>query len=289
MPKMPLVYIVLVNYFASSDTVECVESIQKKISYNNYRIIVVDNSVSDKEYNNLLKLLPQEVSVVKSDLNGGFASGCNIGIRLAQKNNAKYVLLLNNDTLIKSENLIESLLSCFCMHDVGMVGGKIYYNYDRDRIWYSGGKISNIRLRASNQNSSDEIVETEFITGCLQLISMEAIEKIGLLDESYFMCYEDADYCERMHRAGYKTMYNGNAQIYHKISVSCPQSSASSVYYSNRARYIYLKRYYDKMIYNIDFWIELYIKRLVYRGERRRKIVSLIREIRNDEIKWKEE
>lgn len=287
MEKTPLVYIVLVNYFTCDDTVECVESIQKEISYKNYHIVVVDNSVSDEEYYNLLKLLPKEVTVIKSDTNEGFAAGCNIGIKLAQQNDAQYVLLLNNDTLIKSKNLIESFLSCFCMHNVGMVGGKIYYNYDREKVWYSGGEISNIRLKALNQNLSNEIVETEFITGCLQFIDMDAIKKIGLMDESYFMYYEDADYCERMRKAGYTLLYNGNAQIYHKVSASNPQSSATSVYYSNRAHYIYLKRYYDKVMYNIDFWIELYIKRVLYRGERRKKIVKLIREIKNDEIEWK--
>lgn len=276
-----LVYIVLVNYHTESDTIECIQSMREKLTYKNYRVVVVDNSKDEKSFNILKAADLGDAILIKSEQNNGFAAGCNIGIVEAQKDKADYVLLLNNDTIIKSNDLIEQLLAGFKTGKVGMTGGKIfYYDYPED-VWYAGGYVSKIRLRAKNRVNIEGIVNTPFITGCMQMIKMSVIEQIGLMNEDYFLCYEDNDYCERIHKAGYQTVYNSDAQIYHKCSKSNPPSSPTSIYYSNRARYIYMKRFHlGNQLALMDFWVELYIKKLFYKGERKEAIQKVFRVIR---------
>lgn len=288
--EIPLVCIILVNYKTEQDTCECIDSISDMLTYRNYKIIVVDNTekIDMNNYNILKDKCGKSNCVyIRNIKNGGFAVGCNIGIHVAQKENAQYVLLLNNDTIIKSCDLIEQLLKGFSYHpNVGMVGGKIFFYADLQSIeksekenmrvkvspWYTAGYISKLRLRAKNHPNKKGFCDTPFITGCMQMISMKAINSVGLLDESYFMLFEDADYCERMQINGLMTVYNADAQIYHKCSKSMPSSSPLSIYYSNRNRYIYMKKYRNNVLTKMVYFVELKLKQIIYKGDKKESI-----------------
>ena len=280
-----LVYFVLVNYKGNEDTIDCVNSINEKITYNNYRILIIDNSPAYEYYESLVAKKLKKCELIKSEENKGFAAGCNIGICRALEDNADYIVLLNNDTIVNSEDLIQQLLMCFRNPSVGVAGGKILYYKNPSEYWYAAGFLTPIRLRAKNRKRISKICKTPFITGCLQMISKEAIYKVGLLNEEYFMCYEDADYCERIHAAGLETFYNPDAIISHKVSKSAPESSPLSIYCSNRARYIFINKFHKKnLVVRGVFWLEIYIKLLVYTGEKQvaiKRVIKSIQEINN--------
>ena len=281
----PKVYFVLVNYMGEKDTIECIDSINTKTNYDKYGIIVVDNSPGIESYEKLKEEKLDKTILVRSKKNNGFAAACNIGIKVAEKLGYDYIILLNNDTIIKSPNLIKELQKGFKKYgNVGIVGGKIYYFDNPDEIWYAAGYLSCVRLRARNRSKIKGIVETPFITGCLMMISREAIRKVGMLTEDYFMCYEDADYCERMHQCGYRTVYNSKAQIFHKVSKSAPSSSVSSIYNSNRARFLYMNRYHKKIFVVLVYFAELYIKKILYKGEKNNAIKKVLKNIINHDL-----
>lgn len=271
-----LVSIVLVNYMGEKDTIECIKSINDKLTYEDYIIIVVDNSPTNDSIDKIKEVGFLKCIFIKEKENKGFASACNVGIRKSEELSSKYVLLLNNDTIIKSSDLIEQLMAGFEQEKVGMVGGNILYNDNPDESWYAAGYISKIRLRARNRLGINKICETSFITGCMQMISMDAIRTIGYMSEDYFLCYEDTDYCERMHIANYKTIYNPKAEIFHKVSKSAPASSAVSVYNSNKSRYIYIQKYHRKnILIKIVYFLELLVKMVLYKGERQKAIKNV--------------
>ena len=274
----PKVYFILVNYNGEKDTIDCINSINNSVIYDNYGIIVVDNSPDIKSFNILKEQDLYNTILIKSEVNNGFAAGCNLGIKKADELGYDYVILLNNDTIIKTPDLIEQLLYGFNKYsNAGICGGKIFYFDYPEEVWYAAGYLTKIRLRAKNRDL-DGIIETPFITGCLQMISKAAIKKVGLLSEEYFMLYEDADYCARIQNAGFKTVYNSQVQIYHKVSKSMPSSSPSSIYYSNRARYIYIKKFCSKhYLVKISYLFELVIKLLIYRGEKKKAILKVLR------------
>ncbi len=274
-----MVAFVLVNYKGNDDTIECIKSINDQISYDNFSIIVVDNSEDERYYNGLITYSLENTHVYRSEKNKGFAAGCNLGTRHALEAGAEYVILLNNDTVIVSADLIERMLDCFEKSDVGMVSGRIMY-YDNPQIpWFEAGYISKVRLRAESK-STDKPVYTPFATGCLQMISAKAIEKVGFMDEDYFMFYEDVAYCRRFADSGFRIAYDPKVVIQHKVSRSAPSSTAMSVYYSNRSRYLYIKRFENGNIpAKISYWVELLIKLVFYDSEKRRRLLGIVKEI----------
>lgn len=241
------VAIILVNYNGASDTIECIESLERN-TYNNYRIIVVDNCSTDDSVS-LLKTAQDvhEFVLLCADINNGFSAGNNVGIRYALSNNFDFVLLLNNDTLVEPLFLEIMLSEYQKTGNNSVLTGTILYEKDRDMVWYAGGEINGLTARISHNymNKSRSILpdkreQISFITGCEILIPTKAIHKVGLMDEDYFLYTEDADYSMRLSSNGYKLYYVPKSIIYHKVSASTSKISKISQYYSVRNRRIFL-------------------------------------------------
>lgn len=250
----PLVYIILVNYKGIEDTIECIISLEK-INYQNYKIVVVDNCSMDNSVAILRERFP-EVIIIESKENLGFAGGNNLGIKLALTNNANYVLLLNNDTVV-NENFLGNMVEAFEKNkNIGIVGGKILYYDEKEIISHAGGYIDMFRFTTvhygDGSNKSDKLFNVEkevgFVSGCLMLIKAEVFENIGLINEEYFMYYEDTDYCIKVLDGGYKIIYNPRAEIYHRISRSGGGAdSPFFIKYNTRNRIIFMNKFRDKV------------------------------------------
>lgn len=248
------VSIILLNYKGTKDTLECVESLEK-IKYDNFDIIIVDNDSPDDSYEVLKEKLDSKHILIKSEDNGGFAKGNNIGIEYAMKNNSDFVLLLNNDTLVE-EDFLNEMLECYKRHkDAGIIGCKILYESKRDLIWYGGGEINLKRFYGlhygEREKDSEEFnVEKEvtFSTGCVMLIPAEVIRKAGYLPKEYFLYYEDVDYCMKVQEAGYKIYYCPKSVVYHKVSASTGgEESPFAVKWNTRNRIIFMNKYKNKV------------------------------------------
>lgn len=136
MQKKYDVAIVILNYLNYKDTIECVESI-KNMNYGEGRIIIVDNGSSNESYSELQKHcgMDRHVVLLKSKENVGFARGNNIGISFARKNNADFVLVVNNDTIFTDPNYISALVKSY-KAGIGVIGSKIILKSgkEQDRI-----------------------------------------------------------------------------------------------------------------------------------------------------------
>lgn len=236
---MPLVYIILVNYNGYEDTIECVKSLEK-VTYRSYKIIIVDNDSNDDSIDNFNRKL-DDCIIISSKENLGFAGGNNLGIKYALSNNADYILLLNNDTIVESEFLNNLVKLVEDDQSIGIVGGKIYYYDNPTIIWYAGGKLNSytgktkhIGINEMDRGQYDSIYETDYVTGCMMLVSRQAIEKAGLMDENYFLYYEETDWNIRIKNNGFKIMYTPYARIYHKISASTKKINDVVGYYYDR-------------------------------------------------------
>lgn len=252
----PKIAIVLLNYNNYKDTIACIESLQQ-VQYPNFNVIVVDNKSTNESLKKLYTYESANVKIVESNKNGGFAFGNNIGIDIAKEENAEYVLLLNNDTLV-TENFLEELLKCFSFEEnVGIATGRIMYNSEQKKVWYAGGRIDWTNLRAIHRGINGKLYNVQgmesvgFASGCCMMISKECLKKIGGLPEEYFMYYEDLDYCLKAIEAGYKIIYNPESVIYHCVSSSGGgEESPFVIEWTNRSRrkfYHKYKRYIRKL------------------------------------------
>jgi GT2 family glycosyltransferase len=228
--------------------------------------LVVDNGSRDgtEETIKNYKLPNMDYKFIQSGANLGFAGGNNVGIKDAIKRGFDYILLMNND-LILSKDLVVKLVGY--MEDspeVGIASPKMYfakgYEFHKDRykesekgkvIWYAGGIVDRANVYTSHRGVDevdkgqyDETTETDVANGATVIICKEVFEKVGFLDSSFFLYWEDADFSERARRAGYKVMYFPGTCMWHKVSASTGGSgSPTNDYFLTRNRFYYSMRY----------------------------------------------
>lgn len=294
--EQPSVYIILVNYNGINDTIECIESL-KKINYSNYKIIIIDNGSSDNSVNILREKYNSEIKIIDLKKNYGFAGGNNIGINMALNENIDYVLLLNNDTVVEKNFLKELVILAENNKQIGVVGGKIYYFDDKKKIWYAGAKINTLTGKTKHigvdeydKGQYDKISETDYVTGCMMLVSTNVIKRVGNMDESYFLYYEETDWSVRIKNAGYKLIYQPNSIIYHKVSRSTKKINHVMGYYYDRNSYYFVMKNYGILnksfmyVYKRGFLVIKYFKGFIQGNDKKCKMVlEAYKSIKNKE------
>jgi GT2 family glycosyltransferase len=243
--QYPLVSVITVNYNQAEVTMEWLHSIEQ-ISYPNYEVIIVDNASADNKLEIYLMDYPN-VKLVKSAVNRGFAGGNNLGI---EKAIGELLLLLNNDTEVEA-GFLEPLVAF--MQDnpqAGIISPKIKYFHQPDIIQYAGGYNINPltgrgKFIGSGKPDSGQFNSTHatgLIHGAAMLFSRQLIRQAGLMEESFFLYYEELDWGERAKRAGYTLYMVGQSVVYHKESVSVGKNTPLRMYYTTRNRTLFMKR-----------------------------------------------
>ena len=212
----------------------------------NMEVIVVDNASKQDEANLIQNQYPQ-VKVIKSGKNLGFAGGNNLGINAAK---GKYLFLINNDTIFKDFNILALIDRLESSPNIGMVCPKIRFAWETSPIQYAGytplSKIT-VRNQAIGYGEEDKgqyntAHPTPYAHGAAMLIKREAIDKVSLMPEDYFLYYEELDWSMMFTRAGYEIWYDPACTIYHKESQSTGQDSPLRTYYITRNRLLLVKR-----------------------------------------------
>jgi GT2 family glycosyltransferase len=216
--------IIIVNWNQFNLTHDCIISL-KNCDYGNFKIILVDNASEDKSGIKLINKFP-DVVFIQNKKNLGFTGANNIGIKYAINHSFKFVMLLNNDTEV-DKNFISPLINKLSNNsNVGAVQPVITNWHNRNRIWNFGGKINKFTGQVQTINKGKKIDqinlkdETEWISGCCFVIKSEIIEKVGKLDNSYFVYFEDVDWSVRIVQAGYKLELEPKSLIYHHEGAS---------------------------------------------------------------------
>ena len=231
--KTPKVNIVILNWNGYEVTRECLASLSR-IDYANYEIVLVDNGSADGSPERLGTEFP-EITVICNKENLGFTGGNNAGIRRALEENADYVLLLNNDTVVAANFLSELIRAGESDKRIGLLNPKILYFEPSNRIWYAGGSFNIWKGIASHRGNRevdrglyDSQQEVTFITGCAFLIKTELIRKIGPLDDSLFYTCEDTDWTIRSLKAGYRALYVPSSLVWHKESIDVKRNAGKA-------------------------------------------------------------
>lgn len=237
--------IITINYNGVKDTCDLIDSIPFS---NNLEVIVVDNASKQNETSIISESYPQ-VNIIHSDKNLGFAGGNNLGIKEAK---GKYILLINNDTYFKEFNLKPLIKRLESSEKIGIVCPKLRFAWGNNPIQFAGyTPLSPITLRnkaigfAEEDNGQYEIAhQTPYAHGAAMLIKREALDKVGLMPECFFLYYEEIDWSMMFTRAGYEIWYDPACTVYHKESQTTGQNSPLRTYYITRNRLLLVKRNY---------------------------------------------
>lgn len=262
--------VVIVNYQTFELTKNTINSIFEYDYPFELEVIVVDNASSDDSLSRLQDYFGDRVRFIASAENNGFAAGNNQALRVVE---ARYVLLLNSDTIVW-ENTLESIYDYMEDHkDVGACGCRVLLeNGELDKACkrsFPNVKNSFFRLFHIPTNSADdnynldnlpddEIYEIDCLTGAFMFMRKEALDTAGLLDETFFMYGEDIDLCYRIKNSGWKIIYYGESKITHLKGASSKKQKSKLIYEFYRAMYIYYKKHHaeeSSFIVNIVVYI----------------------------------
>lgn len=229
----PLVAIITLNWNRRDDTLAFLASCAA-LRYPRLHTIVVDNGSADGSPEAVAAAFPG-AEQIRNGANLGFAAGMNAGLRRALALGADYAFLANNDTTLAPDAL-GRLVAAAEEGGAGMVSPAIYYASAPHRIWWLGGRLRPALLEVRRYEAPPERHDprpfaVDFITGCGMLIRRDVLERVGLLDESFFMYYEDSDYCLRARRAGVCVLVEPRAAMYHKVAQSSGGSESPNERY----------------------------------------------------------
>lgn len=262
--KEPLIYIIILNWNGSTDTIECIRSIEKN-TYKNYKILIVDNNSTDNSATILENKFPKH-KIIKNNINLGYAEGNNVGIRYAMQQKAEYVMLLNNDTIVDKYFLTTLIETTQQDRKIGIASPLIYYKNNHKYIWSSGGYKSFINyypfqdeyIRKIDNGQLENVLKRDCVTGCSMLIRRDVINQIGYLNKEYFIYAEDMDYCIRAKKSGFAIIVNTKSKVWHRVSGSSGgEGNITKEYYNTRNLLLFANNNlhgFEKMIF-ITFYI----------------------------------
>jgi len=244
---MALTSIITVNFHQTEVTIDLLKSVAKSYSPLEVEVIIVDNgAIKNME----LIFLPHfgNIKYIQSKENLGFAGGNNLGIKQAK---GDYIFLLNNDTEIPSGCIETMIAELETNEEIGLLSPLLLYSEQKDLVQYAGFTPMNY-LTARNAyigqfeknvgQFNGKSYPTAYCHGAAVMCRKTDTEKAGLMDETYFLYYEELDWCEKFKRIGKQIWFTGKTHIYHKESISVGKASPLKIYFNTRNRMLFIRK-----------------------------------------------
>lgn len=239
--------IITVNFHQADVTIALLQSVAKFCNPAQVEVILVDNGAENNQ-EQLFAPHYGNVTYILSKKNLGFAGGNNLGIAQAK---GEYFFFLNNDTEI-TEGCIETLIAEMeGNHNIGLLSPLLCYFDQQNLIQYAGftqmnyltGRNESIGKFEQNKGQYNSIsYQTGFCHGAAMMCRKSALEKAGVMDENYFLYYEELDWCEKFKRIDKQIWFTGKTVVYHKESVSVGKESAIKTYFNVRNRMLFIRK-----------------------------------------------
>ena len=210
--KYPKVFVIILNYNGKETIQKCLKSVFQ-MDYPNFEVVVVDNDSKDGSLE-IARSLFSKAHFIKNQSNFGFARGNNPAIRFALEKMADYVFLLNNDATIETNTIDKLVRAAEAEKNIGIFSPIIM---NGSKVWFSGGEIKWFQMRTNHKTKipEKEISICDYVTGCAMLIKKEVFKDTGIFDEDYFLYYEDADFCMRARKNGFKSAVVKSVRVFH--------------------------------------------------------------------------
>ena len=276
---MKKVSIITVNYNQLQLTLDLLKSLEDQ-SYSNVEIYVVDNASEEDPTKKINDAFPK-VKVIRSEVNLGFAGGNNLAIEKAL---GDYLFFVNNDTEIPDGTLFNLVSRFENNSQAGVISPLIYYYDQPSKIQYAGYTPLN-KYTCRNEaigfgtelQMSNQLVKTEYAHGAAMMVSKKAILEVGMMDENYFLYYEELDWVERIRRYGFEVYVDHSSHILHKESMTIGKASPLKIYFQTRNRILFARKNFDLLnrALFITFFLGLSLPKNVIQYFIERNVVGL--------------
>jgi len=233
METVPLISAIIVNFNGRHLLKACLESLYNQ-SFRDMEIIVVDNASEDGSVQYVKDLFP-DVQLISLSQNMGYASAGNEGLR---HSNGRYIALLNNDVEL-DRRWLENLFAAMEANPAAGIGASKILVYGANMIDSAGdGYATSLKgFKRGEGKTAEEYNIQEYIFGACAgaaLYRRTMLDKIGFLDEDFFLIHEDTDLNFRAQLYGWRVLYVPTAVVYHKVRSSIGNMSDTAVYYTLR-------------------------------------------------------
>ncbi len=273
--QLPSVCAIIPTWNSGTEILSCLDSLLAQ-KYANLHIVVVDNGSKDGTPQSVAAHCPS-AEILHRERNTGFAEGCNLGIRHAIAAGAEYILLLNDDTELLANGLPLLVTAAETDPRLGIVGPAVISRRN-PHLMYAGARVdwrtgNTVEISITDCDRPALLIDTEYVPGCALLIKSAVVRQIGLLDERYFLYYEDVDWCLRSADAGYRCAVAPMAVVRHANTVDARTwSNIRSLYYPRRSHVQFLRSYRHRIVgvlcrRAIGFWLNEH-NRLTAAGNR---------------------
>ena len=265
--ELPYLVVVIVNYRTAQLTINCLRSLVDEVqALSGTKVVVVDNNSGDRSVEQIEDSIQREgwndwASVLPSEHNGGFAFGNNLIMRsaLKSKHPPSYFLLLNPDTVVRSRSLQVLVDFMETNPEVGIAGSRLE---DPDgtpqcsafRFHTLLNELdSALRLGIVSRLLAKWIIappvvsvahQTDWVAGASMIVRREVLETAGLMDEDYFLYYEEVDFCLQAYKSGWKCWYVPESRVVHLVGQSSGVTNAKTLpkrlpkyWFDSRRRY----------------------------------------------------
>jgi len=284
--------IIIVNYNTRRELANCLRSIAESRTRHTYEVIVVDNRSADGSVDMVRRDHPWVHHIIEADRNGGYAYANNLGLRRAgfgegrTKPKARYILLLNPDTVLPPEALERTVSYMDAHPDVGVLGPKLvredgsldkacrrsfptplvscYHVTYLDRLFPSSPRFARYNLTFLDP---DVPAEVDSVVGAFMLVRGDALQQAGLLDEAFFMYGEDLDLCYRIKQHGWRVVYEPSVTVLHiKGAASRQVSTRAIVAFYDAMRIFHAKHYRANTCFLVNWLIDLAVSLLEWQA-----------------------
>ena len=247
--------IIIVNWNTRKLLLDCIASVYRTVRKATLEVIVVDNASTDGSVEALSHAFA-EVRLIANKKNAGFATANNQALK---EMNGRYAVLLNSDTILK-EGALEQMLGFMDRNpQAGICGPQLLYEDGSKQasfgtfptLWEEFGIRTVVRILSPqryklNMGRKRRVIRApsnvDYIVGACMMVRKSAIDTVGMLDESYFFCFEEIDWCMRMMKAGWHVYHLPDIEIYHLQSMSVSKIQLRSRAESWRSRYLFFKK-----------------------------------------------
>lgn len=244
----PLLFVIVLNNKRRDDTLDCLKSLCQS-DYKNMKVILLDNMSTDDSVEIVQREFP-ETQIIQLKENLGYAGNNNIGIQSALDQGAEWVFVLNDDTIMDPGCLSALIEIGERDEQIGILGPMVYHFDEPSIIQSAGGALG--RLWLSTHLGKDEpdcgqfdsVHEVEWISGCAILVRREMIEQVGMLDANYFLYWEEAEWCIRARKYGWRILHVPYAKLWHKGVQRNYQPKPYVTYYVTRNRFFTLVKHH---------------------------------------------